>query len=436
MNRPMMTHKIRLALMLASAVVAGRSLAAQECAPGVPVAFVNVRVLTMETPVLTTHSVLIRDGRIAAIDPPSMPANTCRINGTGGVLMPGLADMHVHTAERELPLFLANGVTLVREMNGSPAHVALRGRIARGQLLGPRMLVASTLLVGTPFPQVRYRLVKSVEDAYAAAHEAKDAGYDYLKIYDGLTRDEYRAFVEASRTLGMPLDGHIPAEVGLEGVLAAGQYIQHMDKIAFALSAHTMDSTKLPDLKRMFAGKRAWVTPTLASLRALDMARTVEYANRLAGPAMAYVDSGSLGWWRSLSGTAPARQASRFYQYMMAVLKTLRETDARYLLGTDAANPLMVAGFSVHDELDALVRDGGFTPFEALATATRNVGEFVGDSTTGRIAVGARADLLLASDNPLENLSVLRRPVWVMACGRWLSRERLDRMLADSKRNE
>jgi imidazolonepropionase-like amidohydrolase len=206
-----------------------------------------------------------------------------------------------------------------------------------------------------------------------------------------------------------------------------------MDKIAFALSGDSRDSSKLHDLRRMFDGKRTWVTPTLASLRALDAARTVDYAARLQSPEMSYVDSATLSYWRSLSGARPSRPPSSFYLYQIEVLKTLRKTDTRFLLGTDEGNPLMVAGFSALDELETLVCDGGFSPYDALATATRNVGDFLGDPTTGRIVRGARADLILVDGVPLVDLAVLRHPAGVMIKGKWLDRSTLDHMLESAR---
>jgi imidazolonepropionase-like amidohydrolase len=114
---------------------------------------------------------------------------------------------------------------------------------------------------------------------------------------------------------------------------------------------------------------------------------------------------------------------------MTGLLGVLRQTDARFLAGTDAANPMMIAGFSIHEELATLVRDAGFSNFEAIAMATRNVGEFLGDTLRGRIAVGAPADLILVADDPLKNLSTLRSPLGVMTRGRWFARAQLDSML-------
>jgi hypothetical protein len=422
-------------LLLLAALSGARALAAQPCAPGAPVAIVGADVLTMESPTLLRgQTVLVRDGRIAAMGATAVPADACRIDARGRVLLPGLADMHAHTSEREMPLFLANGVTLVREMNGTPAHVALRERLARGEVAGPRLLVASPLLVGTPL-RYRHRLIRSSSDAYKAAHEAKDAGYDFLKVYDGLTAEQYAALVEAGRTLGLPLDGHVPADAGLAGVLASGQAIQHMDKVAFALLGHDPDTARveayLAEARRLFAGRRTWVTPTLASLRALDRAGTTEYAERLRRPEMTYVDTASLAWWRSLErGGRRAPAASPVYRFEQRLLGVLRESGARLLVGTDAANPLMIAGFSVHDELATLVADGGLSPWDALRAATRDAAEFLGDSTGGVVRVGARADLLLVDGDPLADLSTLRRPRGVMVGGRWHDRAALDAGLA------
>ncbi len=404
------------------------------CPTGAPVAFVGASLLTMDSPDLVRDAtVLVRDGTIAAIDPATVPAGACTVQTAGRVLMPGLTDMHVHTDASEMPLFLANGVTFVREMNGSPAHLALRDSLARGLVAGPRMLVASPLLAGVP-QRWRHVLVTTPEEAYKAAHDAKNAGYDYLKIYDGLSRASYDALVEAGRTLGLPLDGHIPANVGLEHALEVGQYLQHIDKIAFSLAGHRGDSTAYPRARELFAERRAWVTPTLASLRALNASQTTEYTTRLEAPEMAYVDSATFGWWSSLKGSRTRTGPSSFYRFMTGLLPVLRESGARFLLGTDSGNPLMVAGFAVHDEMETLVRDGGFTPWQALASATRNVGAFLGDSLRGRLVVGAPADLILVDGDPLGDLTVLRRPDGVMVNGRWYPREELDSLLWSARK--
>ena len=423
-----------LLLMLGACATSVRVVGAQVCPIGRPIAFVNASVLSMDTPtLLRAATVVVEGGLIASINPTSVPANACQIDAAGGVLMPGLADMHVHTDSTELPIFLANGVTTVREMNGSPAMVAVRERIRRGELLGPRLLVASPLMVGAPL-RFRHTLIVTAEDARKAAAASKAIGYDYLKIYDGLTREAYDAFVESGKSLGLPLDGHIPADVGLARVLEAGQSLQHIDKIAFAIGGHRGDTSQLAATRQLLKGRRVWFTPTLASVLALDASGTTEYGTLLRRADMAWVDDGTMAWWRSLAGERVPRPRSPMFQVELLLLGVLRESGARFLLGTDAGNPTMVPGFSVHEEMAALVREGGFTPFEVLKSATRNVGEFLNDSLRGRLVPGANADLLLVRRNPLDDLSTLRTPLGVMVRGRWLTRADLDGMLEKTKR--
>jgi imidazolonepropionase-like amidohydrolase len=408
------------------ALFSGGSMKAQTCSRGQEVVFEGAHVITMDgASVLRAQNVVIREGRIVSIGTTPVGAGSCRIDARGKYLLPGLADMHAHMTEADLPVFLANGVTLVRELNGSPVHLAMRAKLAKGELTGPRLVVTSPLLTGKKL-QFRHRLITSAEDAFAAAHEAKDAGYEFLKIYDDLTLDMYEAFVQAGKTLGLRLDGHVPAAVGLERVLAAGQSIQHMDKIAFAIGGHSIDTSKVTKARALFTGKNVWVTPTLASLHALSRAGSDEYRARLGRPEMAYVDADLMGWWKSLStGQSRAAGPSAYEKGLDALTKAVRESGARMLIGTDASNPLMVAGYSVHDEMETLVASAGFSTLDVLMAATRNAAEFLGDSAGGRVRVGARGELLLVDDSPFETLATLRNPVGVMTGGQWLDRATL-----------
>jgi hypothetical protein len=423
-------------LAAAMALMPPALLEGQACPAGGAVAFIGVDVLTMTDSVLRRRqTVLVEGEHVTAIGRPRMPKEVCSIDASGMVLLPGLADMHAHMTEADLPLYLANGVTMVREMNGSARHIELRDRIARKEVLGPRLIVASPLLTAVPL-RFRHTMIATDQDAYAAAHRAKDGGFEFLKIYDGLSVDSYEAFVEAGRRLGLRLDGHIPAPVGLARVLATGQSIQHIDKIVMAMAGHRPDTLAVgATVDRFFGRASVWVTPTVASLRALDLAGSAAYAERLRQPQMAYVDSATMGWWRSLAGSGNrSLSESPYVAAQRIALRALRGTPTRFLLGTDHGNPLMVAGFSVHEEMAALVRLGGFTPYEVLLQATSNAAEFMGDSLGGRIVAGAPANLVLVRANPLADLALLERPVGVMVRGRWLDRAELDRGLEAARR--
>lgn len=163
----------------------------------------------------------MRDGRIAEISPAEktkVPAGTLQIDGRGKYLMPGLADMHVHLfagagqpddlTSQQLQLFLANGVTTIRNMIGKPEHLPLRERVAKGELLGPSIYTAGPPLLGNNVP--------TPEAAERAVVEQKKAGYDLLKVHEALSPETYAAIVATAKREGIPLAGHVTATVGLK----------------------------------------------------------------------------------------------------------------------------------------------------------------------------------------------------------------------------
>lgn len=361
------------------------------------------------------------------------------IDGAGLTLVPGLVDAHTHSDSLGFQLFLANGVTAIREMNGAVRHLRWRDDIAAGRLRGPRMLVTSELLTGTPFPGVRYRLVESVDDAHVAGREAVSLGYDYLKIYDGLSVPEYDALVAEAARGGIPITGHIPADVGLAGVLAAGQGLEHAEKIVGDVLGHSFeDLSPLEGAMDAVAAAGVPVTPTLAVQEVLTATGDLIVRLRDADE-LHYMSSGTLGWWASVSGRDPAppgteTRGTRFMRAQRKVVEGLKERGVPLFAGTDTPNPLMVPGFSLHEELDALVR-AGLSRREALAAATTTPGRLLPyDVPVGRIEPGYAADLVLVEGNPFADLSVLRVPRGVMSAGTWYDRAQLDTMLDEVRR--
>jgi imidazolonepropionase-like amidohydrolase len=341
----------------------------------------------------------------------------------------------------DVPLFLANGVTTVREMNGAPFHLALRDSIESGARPGPRMFVTSSLLAGAEQPW-RHQLVQNPETAARMAREAVAAGYDALKVYDGLAHEVYRALVEAGAAVGLPLVGHIPGAVGLDAVLAAKQRgIEHTEQIMYATVGHDPAPERISEIAARLAASGTWVVPTLAAQRILTQSRTAAYNARFEAPEVRLVDEGTLAWWRTLrapEGTAPVdaedpsrRRPEAFYGFQRDLAAALHRVGVPFLVGTDTPNPMLVPGYSIHIELEALV-GAGIPVVDVLRAATREAARFVGqEGQWGTITVGAAADLILVEGNPLEELSTLRTPVGVMLRGRWLDRAELERLLSE-----
>jgi imidazolonepropionase-like amidohydrolase len=208
--------KIRHSLaVLATAALTGISAGAQEVT-----AFRNVAVIPMDTErVLRAQTVIVRGERIESIGTASsvqIPPGARVIDGSGRYLVPGLAEMHAHVPqgddqgyiEEVLFLYVANGVTTARGMLGAPAHLTLRDRLARHEVLGPRLYTSG--------PSLNDQSVGSPQDAARIVSEQARAGYDFVKVHPGPTRAEYDAAVQAGAASGIELAGHVPADVGVQ----------------------------------------------------------------------------------------------------------------------------------------------------------------------------------------------------------------------------
>ena len=401
------------------------------------VGFENIAVVVVESGTIRRgQNVLVRGDRIVAVGPASsvvIPPGSIRIDGRGRYLMPGLVDVHVHVTARDLPLFLVNGITTIREMNGSPAHLAWRDSLIRGELAGPSLLVTSPLLAGVP-QRYRHEVLSTAADAIAAVKRAAALGYHAIKVYDGLSVEAYQALAAEARAVGLPLTGHVPEAVGLAGLSDMQRSVEHTQEILRGLDPHQADSAGIAGAVGRLRGRGIYVTPTLAVFERLALFASPEVQALFQRPEMAYVDSSIAAWWGSFRRTPSSQPSARAMALAEAHRRVVRELIAQgipILVGTDTPNPFMVPGFSLHDELDALGRIG-LQPSLLVRMATTDAAGFLGAGAEfGRVAPGLRADLLLVEGNPLEDLSVLRRPWGVMARGRWYPQVELKAMLPE-----
>lgn len=453
-----------LALLLLSTSIARSAKKVSDAqAQGAPqvFAFVNVNVVPMDSErVLEGQTVIVRDGRITEVGPASklrVPAGAVSIDGRGKYLMPGLADMHVHlypgagrpddVAGQQLQLFLANGVTTIRNMIGKPEHLSLRDRVAKGELLGPTIFTAGPPLLGNNVP--------TPEAAERAVTEQKRAGYDLIKVHEGLSPEVYAAIVATARRLKMPFAGHVTATVGLKRALEARQSsIEHLDGYLQAMVADNstvpppasqlvlgpvleqIDERKIPQLAQQTRDAGVWNDPTLTLFKLIvSNEKTEEF---LKWPEMQYVPAKMREAFAKQKDstadiTAPQKERERFVTLRNRMLIALHKAGARLLVGPDSPQFFLVTGFATHRELQSFV-DAGLTPYQALEAATRNPGEYIAEITGtrrdfGTVEAGMRADLLLLDANPLQSVANLQRRAGVMVRGRWLPQSELQKML-------
>ena len=414
--------------------------------------------------IVNPRTVLIVDGRIAAIGEPdtiSIPSAAVRVDGRGRYLMPGLVDMHVHLFnnssrrppnEWAFPLFVANGVTGVRETRTEPAAMTLvnrwRTKVTRGELIAPRLLAAGAA-VGAD----------SVEATRRQVREAKAAGADFLKIFSEVQEPQWRAILEEARALQMPVCGHIPGEVSLLDAATAGQRSnEHLTQAYEACSArekHFLDTRKGLDGKEIVNLRDAQERDVLTSFDQPVCARTaaaLARTDQVQVPTVVLAHSEARGsstnfrddprwrylppdeqarWERILKDYPPGgkKLAAQRREVSLQIVNTLHTAGVRILAGTDSPMPLVYPGFAVHKELELLV-EAGLSPADALRAATIWPAEFLGLSeSSGSIAVRKRADLLLLDANPLSRITHTQRIRAVVLDGRLLQRADLDALL-------
>lgn len=437
--------------------------AAQTGGPGA-VAFVDVSVIPMDSErVLERQTVIVRDGRIAAVGPTAntpVPSGVTRVDGRGKFLIPGLAEMHAHVpganaseqAMRDLMfLYVANGVTAIRGMLGAPNQLDLRTKTASGEMLGP------TLYVGAP--SLNGQSAASAEVARRLVREHKAAGYDLLKLHPGLSREVYDAIAETAREVGITFGGHVSAAVGIEHTLATRQStIDHLDgylegsmpdsirrgmesgSVPFGIAVRSVDDARVRDLARRTREAGVWNVPTAYLWESFfsgedpdEMARRPEMRYASPQQVTAWVNQKRNRMQQDAQNNVTVADARAYLDARRRILKALADAGAPLLMGTDSPQMFNVPGFALHREIGLMV-EAGLTPFQVLESGTRNVARYAQqdlkvDGRFGTVAVGNRADLILLDANPLTDIRNVARRSGVMVRGRWLPESELQRGL-------
>lgn len=414
------------------------------------IAFVNISVVRPdENRVDQFQTVIVRNQKIAKVGAAKkirVSSGATIIDGEGRYLTPGLVEMHAHVPKSNLGreyledvlfLWVANGITTIRNMNGEPAHIELRSQIERQEVLGPRMYTA-----GPPFQGKKIRTAAETGDMVATQAAA---GYDFLKVHMGLPLATYDGVVAGANQIEMPFAGHVSNDIGLWRALEAGQKsIDHLDSYLPALVAEDADTSDVVDsllgmpytpfvdpariamAAEATAAAGVWNAPTLTLAEnfvgPLDPDATLRGSEYMPPKMVRGWMGVARGFQKSIDDPA---MAQAFLNYRLQLVKALHTAGAGLLLGSDAPQVLNVPGFSTHNELALLVKSG-LTPAEALAAGTTNPAiYFKAEDKFGRVKSGLSADLVLVTENPLEDISALQNPVGVMLQGRWLTAEQI-----------
>jgi hypothetical protein len=408
-------------------------------------AFVAVTVVPMDSErVLRDQNVLVANGQIVALGH-SLPVPKGARVVRGGYLSPGLADMHTHSDSREdLKVYLANGVTSMLNMGGASSGFMdrIRPDVNDGRIPGPHVY-AGFMLDGSP--QYNNFFVTAPEDARAVVRLAKQNGYDFIKVYNNLSPECFQALIEEGKLQHVPVIGHGVSAVGLKRQLEAGQVmVAHTEEFLYTVfydPAHIPEEgapslTQIPGVIDFVARQKAFVTADLNTYATIarQWGKAGAGAAFLKMPEARYLGPRErIIWARESYATRPGSIDAKL-AFLKRFTLALSDAGVPLIAGTDAPSIAgLVPGFSLHHDLSSL-EEAGLSRYQVLASATRTAGEFIRRSLPdaepfGTVTAGSRADLILSAGNPLEDLSTLRKPLGVMAKGKWYSATELQELL-------
>jgi imidazolonepropionase-like amidohydrolase len=410
------------------------------------------------------QTIVVRGSRIEAVGPSTstpVPREARVVNATGKYVIPGMWDMHVHTdvpgGRALLPLYVAHGVTGVRDMNGRLEVVrGFQREVAAGTVVGPRMVASGPFLVGRPLPPelgIPFHLVNDSASAVAAVAAVAASGADFLKVHNGIPADAYRVIAAEARRRGMVFTGHVSPPTTVVEAAAAGQRSQeHL--YAFANLCSAADSavvaaghpiqlfimgacTSAPQagVYAALARHRRWVTPTLIVQELVATMRPTI----VAGDATAQFYSDALmrrvAMEMELPPTPPTTAVSAgtvLFRKRMEVVRGLLTAGVPLLGGTDSPLAAGGPGHSLVGELRHLVA-AGLSPREALRTVTTEPARYLAADSLGAVAPGAVADLVVLDANPLADIGNVARVQLVVANGRVYDRAAREALVAAAR---
>ncbi|MFK8013267.1 MAG: amidohydrolase family protein [Marinicellaceae bacterium] len=436
----------------------------------------NVQVLTSDgSRMLANQSVVIQDGVIVSMGKNVLvPAGYKVIDGNGQYLIPGMIDSHVHLwqSPNDLLLYLANGITHIKEMNGSEEHLQWKQEIQQGRP-GPDMFVASrrhnsTGLLRGWFDRLTAKInpVNEGDNIEAELLDLIAQGFDAIKVYTFLSKAHFLAFDAAAKQHGFQILGHTPITMKLNEIWGTEfRELGHVEELVKALNrefggfqSKTAEAylkyvrSRSDEIVKQLLKHDVAVQTTLTLMQ--DFAPIREDLDAvLSGVQLPYVNPGiaesthpsirAMGWLPEVNiyrlpddypDELKAGNQMYWETYAEAnriLIRAMAEGGVKLLAATDANVPVMVPGFSLHEELISL-QQVGMSNSAVLQAATKVPAQAM-DIKTGVVGVGYQADLLLLSANPLESISNTQKIEMVINNGRVYDRSTLDQILAAVK---
>ncbi|GAB3997609.1 amidohydrolase family protein [Spirosoma daeguense] len=425
------------------------------------IVFRRVNVIPMDRErVIENQTVVVKNGRITALGNEGsikFGKDALIVDAKGKYLTPGWAEIHAHVPpiddiepmKEVLTLYLANGITTIRGMLGHPKHLELRSKINNGEILGPHFYATG--------PSFNGQTVKTAERGAEMVREQKKAGYDFLKLHPGLTKETFPAIAKTAHEVGIPFVGHVSFNVGVWRAIDANySSIDHLDGFIEAITpgsdtlveretgqfgawiAYRADPSRIPKLVNGLREHHIRVVPTQALAERWLSPMSAETYTK--APEMKYMKPSDIQSWTNAKNNYnnnpnfTKEHAEKLIEIRRKLILACQKNGVDLLLGSDAPQVFNVPGFSIHHEMKYMV-DAGLTPYETLRTGTVNVASYLKKADSGTIKTGNVSDLVLLNGNPLNDIGQTRNIEGVMIGTNWLPKAYIHAELKKLEKN-
>ena len=439
-------------------------------------AITNAQVIHLETGKIEKQNIFISNGRIesvASVDSNDFKAEAT-VDASGKYVLPGFWDNHIHLRGGDtlinnnknfLKLFIANGITTVRDAGGDLTHSVMdwKNQIASEALVGPTIFTAGPKIDGPNGSWAGSLGVETEADVVEALDSLESLNVDFVKIYDSrISPDNYLKSIKEAKKRGFTVSGHMPFTVTLDETINAGMDgIEHLYYIMKGCASNEVEITEklnqgeigfwgaMPALMEAYSDNTAqatfntlkendvFVVPTLLIGHTLSYLDEVDHSN---DEYLQYMGSGIIQTYQAriqsaLNSSEEARENRKQLDTFFGELaKSLDSAGVQLLAGSDsgAFNSYTYPGISLHKELQAMV-DKGISPLNALRTSSVNGAKFLGQTEDyGKISKGKISDLVILDANPLENIENTTKIYAVIKGSQMFSKSELQELLNNS----
>ena len=397
---------------------------------------------TVSSQILYDQTIIIEEGKIISISKSTnqIPNNIEVIDAQGKYIMPGLVDMHTHLFDKsDLRLYLANGVTTVRNMMGFSMHLKWKQQIKEGKFAGATLYTGSPTLNKGDNAGPFHKKIKKAEKVEKVVRKYAESGYDFIKIYDGLDNETLDAIISEAKKHNMPVAGHLPYDIEFDELIQKDILsFEHVEELLQAVMHNKYSEKEMRVIAQKIKANNIYITPTLSAYYNILQATVQKEAflkrdsTVFINPVLRFIGRKQLKEYVEKEDNSNVILKYKILQY---ILKVLNEEGVMLLLGTDCGPNLTLPGFSLIEEIELGVKSG-VSRYDMLLSGTLNAAKALGiEEQSGSVSVGKTADLILLNQNPLESTTTLKNPHAVIKNGVMYDEKALLEMIEKGKKH-